>query len=68
MITQQEKAWLDQLDTALEYIYTRGTLTKDDKFFLSYNLLQSHCMGFVSLATFKLAMRIREHYQDQEGN
>ena len=68
MLSTQEKAWLDRLDNALAAIYTRGTLTKDDKFFLSYNLLQSHCMGFVSLATFKLAMRIREHYQDQEGN
>jgi hypothetical protein len=67
-MTTQEKAWLDQLDTALEYIYTRETLTKDDKFFLSYNLLQSHCMGFVSFSTFKLAMCIRHHYQDQEGN
>ena len=67
-MTTQEKAWLDQLDTALEYIYTHETLTKDDKFFLSYNLLQSHCMGFVSFSTFKLAMRIRHYYQDQEGN
>ena len=67
-MTTQEKAWLDRLDTALEYIYTRETLTKDDKFFLSYNLLQSHCMGFVSLSTFKLAMRIWHHYHDQEGN
>ena len=66
MITQHEKVWLHRLDTALAAIYTRDTLTKDDKFFLSYNLLQSHCMGFVSLSTFKLAMRIREHYQDQE--
>ena len=68
MITQQEKAWLDRLDTALAAIYTRDTLTQDDKFFLAYNLLQSHCMGFVSFSTFKLAMRIRHHYQDQEGN
>ena len=67
-MSTQEKAWLDRLDTALAAIYTRDTLTKDDKFFLSYNLLQSHCMGNVTLSTFKLAMRIREHYQDQEGN
>ena len=68
MLSTQEKAWLDRLDTALAAIYTRDTLTKDDKFFLSYNLMQSHCMGFVSLSTFKLAMRIREHYQDMEAN
>lgn len=67
MITQQEKAWLDRLDTALAAIYTRDTLTKDDKFFLSYNLLKSHTMGFVSPSTFKLALRIRHYYQDQEG-
>lgn len=66
MLPTQEKAWLDRVDNALAAIFTRETLSKDDQFFLSYNLLQSHCMGFVSLATFKLAMRIREHYQDQE--
>ena len=66
MLPTQEKAWLDRVDNALAAILTRETLSNDDKFFLSYNLLQSHCMGFVSLATFKLAMRIREHYQDQE--
>ena len=66
MLSTQEKAWLDRLDTALAAIYTRDTLTKDDKFFLSYNLLRTHCMGFIPLSTFKLVMRIRDHYQDQE--
>ena len=68
MLPTQEKAWLDRMDSALAAIYTRETLSKDDKFFLSYNLLKSHCMGFISFSTFKLAMRIRQHYQDQEGN
>ena len=65
MITDQEKRWLDRIVIALDTIYTLA-ITLADKNNLAYSLLQSHCTGSVSVSTFKLTLRIREHYQDME--
>lgn len=68
MLNENEKRWLDSLDKAIASIYNFDGLTLDGKNHLAYSLLQSHCLGDVKLTNFKLAIRIREYYQDQEGN
>ena len=67
MLNENEKRWLDQIDKAIASIYNFDGLSLENKNYLAYSLLKSHCTGTVSTTIFKIALRIREHYQDMEG-